>query len=178
MKIRLLLPCVAFAFTASSALVAQEAPPPGPGGPGGGRPPQKQTELGAKMEKMGSDWKKLKKQLADPAEKEAALKAIAAMKAASQEMAKLTPPALKTVAEADVPKHNTEFVAKMKELDQKFDALAAAVKDGKADEATKIYGDIDQFQKDEHKEFRPQRQRGPGGPGGQRPPAPAQDKKD
>ncbi len=177
MKSRLLITCLTLSLIASPALLAQDAPPPGgPGGGGGGRPPRQQSELGKQMEKMNSDWKKLKKLVADPAQKDAALASIASVKAAAADMAKLTPPKMPTVAEGDVAKHNADFAAKMKELGQKFDSLAAAVKDGKSDEATKIYGEIDQFEKDEHKEFRPQRQRPPGG--GQRPPPPPEEKKE
>lgn len=112
------------------------------------------TELGKKMHDLNGAFRKLKKQVADPAQNESSLALVATMRTNASAAAALEP-----AKKADVPAaEQAAFVAayqkKMQETLTQLDALAAALKAGKNDEAAKLVDTLNNTEKEGHKEFR------------------------
>lgn len=113
-----------------------------------------QTELGAKMEKMGGAWRKIKGQISDASKNDDTLAKLGVMKENMNAAMGLEPEKAKTMSGADKDKFIADYKAKMKEEIGKIDNLIALVKAGKNDEAAKLVGTVDQDQKDAHKAFK------------------------
>jgi soluble cytochrome b562 len=140
MKIRLFL----FAFISALALA-----------PAGLRAADDdQTELGAKMEKIGGNWRKVKAQIADASKNDDTLAKLAVIKENMVAAQKLEPELAKSKSGAEKDKFVADYHAKMKEEIEKVDKIVALVKAGKNDEADKLVKVVDQDSKDAHKSFK------------------------
>ena len=145
MKIRLLL------FTLISALALA---------PTGLRAAdEEQTELGAKMEKVGGAWRRVKAQISDASKNEDTLAKLAIVKENLTAALKFEPELAKTKSGAEKDKFVADFRAKLKDEIEKVDKIVAAVKAGKNEEAAKLVGVVDQDQKDAHKSFKKQKKK-------------------
>jgi soluble cytochrome b562 len=154
MKIRILLATLLCALAAAPGIQAQEPKAM----PAAGKEKEPSTPLEEQMGKMNDAFKKLRGgAVADATKNEASLAAVADIKAAATAALKLEP---KTKAEkpaADQAKFVSDYQAKMKEFIGEVDKLAAALKAGNNEEATKIFATIGDLQKADHKEFRKQK---------------------
>ena len=161
MKIRFLLPCLLAALMAMPVLRAAEQ-----------KETEKQTELEAKMEKMNGAWRKLRArdQLTDATKNADSLVLVATIRKAAEEAIQLTPKLAAQKPEADRAKFTAGYQAKMKSFLVELAKMEAALKAGRNDEAAKLVNDLNAFQRDAHREFRPPEPRRPGQPA--RPPAP------
>ncbi len=150
MKLRLLLLPLFFAGSAAPFLRAQETPP-------AAAPmhhDEDETELGGKMDKMNGAFKKLKKQVDDSSKNEDSLKLVATMRSYAVEASKLEP-----AKKADVPADKqADFVAayqkKMTQTIAEIDKISDALKAGQNDVAAKLIADLNDMEKDGHKQFR------------------------
>jgi len=107
-----------------------------------------------KMEKMNGAFRKLRKQVADPASNAASLELVATMQACAADAVKLVPAKAADIPEADRAKFIASFQDKMKSFQDELVKLAALLKDNKNEEATKLVASLAQLQKEDHKEFR------------------------
>ena len=147
MKIRILLLAALISLPSVVALRAENQK----------KQPQEETELEGKMDKMGSAWRKLKRQVADPSKNAESLELLAAIRVSAEEAAKLSPAKADDVHASDRAKFVADYQAEMRKLIVELDKLEAALKADKNDEATKLVADIGAMQKAGHKEFqRPQ----------------------
>ena len=144
MKIRLFLFAVLLAVPTAFDLRAAEP----------GKQPQEETELEGKMDRMGGDWRKLKRQVADATKNADSLQLLAAIRAASAEATKLIPAKAEDVPVADRAKFVAGYQARMKTLDEAFEKLEAVLRAGKNDEAVNLVAEIGALQKAGHKEFK------------------------
>lgn len=115
---------------------------------------EKETELGNKMEKMNASWRKLRRQVADPAQNAASLELLAKMRGAIEGAERLTPDKASDLTPSAREKFQTDYVKGMKKLHGMFDALEADLKAGKNEEAGKVVGEIADYIKASHKDFR------------------------
>lgn len=112
------------------------------------------TELGAKMEKIGGAWRRVKAQVNDASKNADTLARLATIKENMVASTNLEPELAKGKTGAEKEKFVADFRAKMKEETQKIDQIIAAVKAGKNEEAAKLVAIVDQDQKDAHKTFK------------------------
>ena len=157
MKIRLLsLLALVAAFAVGPVLYSQpaeggaDAPPP----KAGKKKDREDTELEKKMEKMNGAFRKLKKQVADPANNATSLDLVATMQACAADATKLVPAKAADLPEADRAKFVSSYQEKMKGFQDELVKLTALLKDNKNEEASKLVAALGQMQKDDHKEFR------------------------
>jgi hypothetical protein len=156
MKIRLLPLFIILGLAVAPGLRAQ-APAPAPTVPAA--KDDGDTELGDKMDKVSSAYKKLRKQIPDATQNEASLKQVAIIHDAATDALKLTPAKAADLPEADRAKFVADFQAEMKKFIGKVDDLAAALKANDNATAQKIFDDMGQQEKDDHKEFRKQKKK-------------------
>ena len=119
-----------------------------------------QTELGEHMEKVGGAFRRLNKQVADPAKNEDSLKQVHIIRTNAEAVLNLKPEKMADIPEAD----RAAFLAKYQEQMKKFigdvEKLEAALKAGKNDEATVLVKKTMKQDMDEgHKEFRKKKDR-------------------
>lgn len=117
-------------------------------------PQDDQTELGAKMEKIGSAWRAIKRQITDASKNQDTLAKLAIVKENLTAGLKYEPEIKKDKPAGEQAKFVSDFRAKMKEEITKIDQIVALVKSGKNAEAEKLIGVVDQDQKDAHKQFK------------------------
>jgi len=152
MKIRaahLLLLALPLAFPFKSLADAPAAQ-----APAGEHDDEKKTELELRMGRVGKAFRKLKKQLADPAQNESSLHLIATMQDAAKEALQFTPEKAEDIPADQRPKFVQGFKDGINQLLDKLSGLRDAVAAGKNDEATKLAAEIADFEKKEHKEFK------------------------
>jgi hypothetical protein len=113
-----------------------------------------QTALGAKMEKIGGAWRRVKAQIADASKNEDTLAKLAIVKENLVAGAKEEPDLAKGKSGAEKEKFVADFRAKMKEETERVDKLIGLVKAGKNAEAAELVNVVDQAQKDAHKAFK------------------------
>ena len=114
---------------------------------------EEETELASKMDKMGSAFRALRRQAADPTKNADSLAKVAAMRQEAQASVNLEP-----IKKLDLPAgEQAAFVknyqAEMKKFVGLIDKLEAAFKANNNDEATKILGTMADAQKAGHKDF-------------------------
>jgi len=141
MKIRLLL------FTLISALALA---------PAGLRAAddEDQTELGAKMEKMGGAWRRIKAQVSDASKNDDTLTKLGTMKENLSAALKLEPETAKSKSGAEKAKFVSEFHARIQKEIDRIDKITAAVKAGNNADAAKLVGEVDHDYKDAHKTYK------------------------
>jgi soluble cytochrome b562 len=115
---------------------------------------EKKTELELRMERIGKALRKLRKQVADPAQNDSSLQLIATMQDAAKEALQFNPAKADDLPADQRPKFDEDFRAGINQLIDKLSALKDAVAAGKNDDAAKLVAGIVDFEKKEHKEFR------------------------
>ena len=143
MKIRRALLALLFTATTLTSLAAEPA-----------KAAHKETELEEKMDVIGGAFRKLRKQISDPAKAEESLKLVLQLKEAAEAAVTLTPEKAAEIPEAARAKYVADYRAKMKEFLGEVEKLQEAVKSGKLDEAAKVLGQMNALQKSGHKEFK------------------------
>jgi soluble cytochrome b562 len=113
-----------------------------------------ETELGNAMDKMNGAWRKLKKQVADPASNAASLELVATISAAADKAATLKPARLADVPAADQAKFIADYQAQMKEFSAQIAKLGAALKANDNAAAAEIVKQMGAMQKEGHKDFK------------------------
>lgn len=142
---------------AISAADAPAAPPPPTTAPAvapAAPDDEKKTELEMRMDRIGKAFRKLKKQVADPAHNASSLELVSTMQAAAKEAIELTPAKAEDIPADQRAKFEDDFKAGIKNLQDLFAKLQDALTAGKNDDAAKIVAEIGDFEKKEHKEFR------------------------
>jgi len=138
-----------FALIAAPAIRAEEKS----GGAG------EDSDLHDSMEAMNGSFRKLRRQVADPAQNEASLALVEKLSKATQEAADDLPEIIsKLPAEAQAAA-KASYADKMKELSATIEELGVALKAGKNDEAIKIVEELRLQQEAGHREFRPKKQK-------------------
>lgn len=112
------------------------------------------TELGKTMEDLNRSWRKLRKQVADPASNGSSIELVAAIKEDSVKALTLQPDKAKDIPEADRAKYVESYKEKMKEFSDKLDELSAAFKGNDNAAAATIIKELGAMQKEGHKEFK------------------------
>jgi soluble cytochrome b562 len=138
---------------------AQTAPTPAPAAPNvapaaASPDDDKKTDLEMRMDRMGKAFRKLKKQVADPAQNAASLQLVATMQTAITEAMDFTPAKAADLPADQQAKFNDDFRAGMRGMQDELTKLSDALTAGKNDEASKIVAEIDALEKKDHKEFR------------------------
>ncbi len=113
------------------------------------------TPLAKSMKVVNKNIRTLKRQVDDPSKKDDNLALIAAAKKSLDESLKLEPAKTKDVPAAEKAAYLEKYKNEMKEVVKTFDDLEAAVKDGKTDEAKKIFEKLADEKEKGHKDFNP-----------------------
>jgi hypothetical protein len=148
MKIRHLLAALICALAVAPGIQAQDAKPKA------APSDHEETELGDRMDKMNSAFRKLRKQIADPTKNADSLTAVAALKAGAEESLKFEPAWKSDLPAAERAKFVADFRAKMKDTIAEIGKLEDALKANNNEEAGKIFAKLGDMQKEAHKEFR------------------------
>lgn len=138
MKIRLLLLTAVFALASGPGLNAAEA----------------ETELGAKMEKIGGAFRALRRQIADPSKNADSLARLATMRENLQAGLKLEPAMKSEVPAAGQKKFVADYQEEMKRFIALVEKTEAALKANNNDEAAKLVNTMGDDQKKAHKMFK------------------------
>jgi len=156
MKIRPALAWLAAFPILSPVVSAADTPasPPAAAAPAAAPGSEKKTELEMRMDRIGKAFRKLKKQVGDPAQNAASLELLSAMEAAAKEAIELTPEKAEDIPEDQRAKFEADFQSGIKNLQDLFAKLRDALTAGKNDDAAKLVDEIGAFEKKEHKEFR------------------------
>jgi soluble cytochrome b562 len=135
---------------------AQTAPPPPPANAAPAAAPgeEKKTELEERMSKMGKAFRKLRKQVADPAQNASSLELVATMQQAAKESLDLTPEKAADIPEDQKAKFIADFKAGIQGMQDELAKLSDALTAGKNDDAAKIVTEMFELEKKDHKEFR------------------------
>jgi soluble cytochrome b562 len=119
-----------------------------------GHDDEKKTDLEMRMGRIGKAFRQLRKQVADPAQNASSLELLARMQAAAKEAAEFTPKKAEDIPADQRAKFEEDFKAGISSLQDLFTKLQGALMAGKNEDAVKIVGDIGDFEKKQHKEFR------------------------
>jgi hypothetical protein len=115
---------------------------------------EKKTDLEVRMDRMGKAFRKLRKQVADPAQNASSLELVATMQAAAKEAMDFTPAKAADLPADQQAKFVDDFKAGIKGMQDEFTKLSDALTAGKNDDAVKIVAEIADLEKKDHKEFR------------------------
>lgn len=113
-----------------------------------------ETELGNAMDKMNGAWRKLKKQVADPASNASSLELVATISAAAEKALTFTPARAADVPAADRAKFIADYQAQMKAFIAEIAKLGAALKANDNAGADAIVKKMGALQKEGHKDFK------------------------
>jgi soluble cytochrome b562 len=113
-----------------------------------------ETELGKTMEKLNGAWRKLRKQVNDPASNANSIEQVAIVKESALKAETLQPDKAKDLPEADRPKFIQAYQEKMKEFAGKLDKLTAAFKANDNTSAAALLKELGQMQREGHKEYK------------------------
>ncbi len=153
MKLRLITLSLISALIALPVLRAQD------GGQKKMAPKEDQTELGSKMEKLNSAYRKLGRQINDATKNEDSLAQVAIIHEMAEAALKLQPDKTKTLPEADQAKFVADFQDKMKEFIATVDKLEAALKANDNVAAAKLVDDMKTERNDDHKQFQKKKEK-------------------
>jgi soluble cytochrome b562 len=139
-----------------AALRADETPPPAaaPAAQAGAPSEEKKTDLEVRMDKIGKAFRKLRKQVADPAQNASSLDLVKTMQDAAKEAPTFTPEKAADLPEDQRAKFTDDFKAGIQDLQDRLAKLQAALEAGKNDDAQALVKDLVDFEKKEHKEFK------------------------
>ena len=155
MKIRPALALLLAVSAVTPLLRAADAPagpPPGTTSSSGNDEPK--TDLEKRMDRIGKAYRKLKKQVSDPAQNASSLQLLATMQDAAKEAIDLTPAKAADLPEDQRAKFMDDFRAWIRGMQDEFTKLADALAAGKNEDAAKIVDDIDALEKKDHKTFK------------------------
>ncbi len=138
MKIRLTLLTVVVAL--ATGLVARAA--------------EAETELGAKMEKMGGAFRALRRQITDASKNEDSLAKLKTIRENAEASLKLEPAMKADKPAAEQAKFVADYKAEMKKFIELVAKVEASVKAGNNGEAEKLLGDMSKAQKAGHTSFK------------------------
>ena len=113
------------------------------------------TPLAKEMKVVNKSIRTLKRQIDDASKKDENLELIAKAKKSLGETIKLEPAKTKDVPAGEKAAYLDKYKSEMKEVAKTFDDLEAAVKDGKTDEAKKIFEKLADEKEKGHKDFNP-----------------------
>lgn len=113
-----------------------------------------QTELGARMEKLNAPWRKLRRQVADPAQNATSLELLAKIREAAKGTEQLTPAKAADLPESQRAKFQASYAEGMRKFFGQLDALEAALKAGDNARAGTLVAAIADNQRESHKKFR------------------------
>ena len=149
MKTLLRLCLLCFCFTSAGLLQAEDKP----SNKGG-----ESADLDDSMEAMQGAFRKLRRQVADPAQNEASLALVVKLRKACVEAAKAVPTKVSRMPAAEQPAAKHAFDEKMQELIATVDDLAAALKAGKNEVAVKVIEELRLQEEAGHNKFRTKKQ--------------------
>jgi chaperonin cofactor prefoldin len=115
---------------------------------------EKHTELENKMEDMAAAFKKLRRQVADPAQNAASIELVQKVIAGAKASVGLTPAKFSDLPEAERPKAAAEYKKQMEQLIHALQQLETTLKENKNAEAEELVKKINGMQKQGHKEFK------------------------
>lgn len=115
---------------------------------------EEMTELGEHMDRMSGAFRKLRRQAGDPAHNAASLELLGEMRDAAQAAAKLTPAKAADLPEADRARFAAAFQKQMGKLLAQLKDIETAFKAGDNPAAQKRIGELADFQKASHREYR------------------------
>jgi len=118
------------------------------------KPAKADTELEGQMDQMSGAFKKLKRQIADPANNASSLTLVATIRQGAEAALKLSPAKAEDVPAADRAKFIADYQAKRKALIGEVEKLEAALKANQNEEAKKIVAALGTMQKEGHKAFK------------------------
>jgi hypothetical protein len=153
MKKRLLPLALAFTLFFPAAAIIRADGDPAPKEAKSG-PKEEDTELGKTMETLNKAWRKLRKQVADPASNASSLELVAIVKEQSEKALTLQPDKAKDLPEADRPKFIEGYKTKMKEFHAKLDKLSDAFKANDNTTAAAVLKELGLMQREGHKEYK------------------------
>jgi hypothetical protein len=113
-----------------------------------------ETELGNTMEKMNGAWRKLRKQVADPAGNAASLELVATISACAEKALTFKPARVEDVPAADREKFIADYQVQMKDFGAQVRKLEEALKADDNATAAAIVQKMGAMQKEGHKEFK------------------------
>jgi len=117
---------------------------------------EEDTPLLKEMKTINKNLRTLKRQVEDASKKDENLALIAASKKAIEASLKFEPIKTKDVPAADKAAYLEKYKAQMNDLAKSYADLETAVKDGKADEAKKIFEKLSEQKEKGHKDFAPE----------------------
>jgi soluble cytochrome b562 len=113
------------------------------------------TPLTKEMKAQNKSLRTLKRQVDDASKKDDNLALIATAKKSVDAAAKLDPAKTRDIPAGEKAAYLDKYHAEMKELAKTWDDLEAAVKDGKVDDAKKIFEKLADQKEKGHKDFNP-----------------------
>ncbi len=144
-------------LVAVSRLAAADAPPApaekAPVAKTAGADPDA-TELGDKMDDIGSAFKKLKKQIADPSQNASSIQLVEKMRKGVAAASQQTPVKTQDLPQADRAKFLADYDEGMKKFSSLLEQLETALKANDNAAADKLVKDLNSLQRESHKEFR------------------------
>ena len=120
---------------------------PNPGG-------EEMTELGEHMDRLSGAFRKLRRQAGDPAYNAASLELLAEMRAAAQAAEKLIPAKAADLPASARAKFTAAYRKQMGKLLAQMADIEAALQAGDNSAAQKRIGELADFQKASHREYR------------------------
>ena len=118
-----------------------------------------ETELGNKMDAMGSAFRALRRQIKDPSKNADSLAKLATIKENAQASMKLEPAKTATVPAGDRKKFVSDYQARMKEFIALTDKVEKALKANDNAEAEKLLGAMADAQKKGHADFQKKKEK-------------------
>lgn len=116
---------------------------------------EEDTPLMKEMKTVNKNLRTLKRQVDDPAKKDENLALIAASKKAIEETTKMEPAKTKEVPAGEKAAYLDKYKAQMNDLAKTYADLETAVKDGKTNEAKKLFEKLSEQKEKGHKDFHP-----------------------
>ncbi len=113
-----------------------------------------ETELGKKMEDIGGAWRKVRRAVADGTDGKAAADIVAGMLKNAKASEGFEPVRMQDVPEAERAAFLAGYKKEMKAFIEMLGKLEAALRAGRAEEATKLVADIGAHQRASHKEYK------------------------
>ena len=111
------------------------------------------SPLGKEMVDMSRNFRKLRRQYADPAQKDSSLALVTAMQKNVETSKTLVPSQLEKIPEADKAKFTAAFQQHLDELAREYALLKDEIATGKADEAKAEMAKIGELKDKSHKEL-------------------------
>lgn len=139
--------CALFVAIAASGPQLTARADPGQGG-------DEMTELGEHMDRMSGAFRKLRRQAGDPAHNAASLELVSEMREAAGAAEKLVPAKASDLPEAERVKFTAAYRKQMGRLLAQLKDIAAAFEAGDNAAAQKRIGELADFQKASHREYR------------------------